>query len=165
MADGRGGVTAALMAQQPSGFSGTRGGPVSYSPYGPGFTSFGGGSAPQRPPQSAGFARPPAPMLGGGAASFAPPPSGFAPPPMPMQGAGNFQAPPPPTAPMAGGFTPPAQPTGIGTGGLFAPPPTPGAGMPSFAPQAPAAPPAFNSQFSPGALANPGGQAMRGRGF
>ena len=136
MADGRGGVTNALMAQQPSGFSGMRGGPVSYSNFAPGFTSFA--PRPQMAPQAAGGFAPPPNMAGG----FAPPPSnmGFTPPAMP------------------GGFTPPP------ASGLFAPPPAAGAPMPSNAMPARTAQP-FRQMFSPGAIANPGGGAMRGRGF
>ena len=139
MADARGGVTDALMAQPTGGYPGqavaTRGGPMqSPSPYGSGFTSFR--PRPQMTPQAGGFAPPPSNMVGG----FAAPP-----PPM-MPGAG-----PAPTT----GFAPPPS-------NLFAPPPAPGSMPPMGAPMAARPRPAFNAQFSPGALANPGGNPMRG---
>jgi len=58
------------------------------------------------------------------------------------------------------GFTPPPAP-----GGMFAPPPAAGAPVPSNV--VPRTAPPFRQMFSPGALANPGGNAMRGggRGF
>jgi hypothetical protein len=156
MADSRGGVTDALMAQPTGGYPGqavaTRGGvPQSPSPYGSGFTSFA--PRPQMTPQASGFAPPPANMQSGG--GFAPPPrpSGFAPPPASMAPGAAFGG---------GGFAPTPRPGG------FVAPPTPGMPRP-VAPTPTIAPPprpAFNSMFSPGALANPGGNAMRGgRGF
>lgn len=135
--DARGNVTNAIMNSGPT----TRGGPQFNSPYGAGFTSF----APPRPqaaPQAGGFVPPPG---ASGAALFAPPP-GSAPP------AGL-------AAPPTGGLPPAA-----GAAPMFAAPPVPGAAMPSNVVPHHVAP-AFNAQFSPGALANPGGNAMRGRGY
>jgi hypothetical protein len=140
MADARGGVTNAIMAQPTGGFAGqavaTRGGVAQApSPYGGGFTSF----APR-----------PRPAVQGGA-GFAPPPSnmvgGFAPPP-PMMAPG--------AAPPTSGFAPPAS-------NLFAAPPT--GALPTGGVAQPPPRPAFNAQFSPGALQYPGGNAMRGRGY
>lgn len=143
MADARGGVTDALMAQPTGGYPGqavaTRGGVAQApSPYGSGFTSFA--PRPQMAPQAGGFAPPPSNMVGGFASA----------PPAMMPGAG-----PAPTS----GFAPPPS-------SLFAPPPAAGAPMPSNAMPPRAAQP-FRQMFSPGALANPGGNAMRGggRGF
>ena len=127
-----------------AGFSGNRGVPQSYSPYNSGFTSFT--SAPRPAPVSTGFTPPP------GATGQ----SLFAPPPAAMTARGNVT-----NALMnlgGGGFAPPPS-------NLFAAPPAPGAMPPMGAAPAMAPRPAFNAQFSPGAIANPGGNAMRGRGY